>query len=114
MLILVTTGSLVDSHNSLRLDTTDDLSKLKQRLAKSAEENIASSYFKPFSRDGLVNKYRADRNRTIDLRLDKYSLGRKQTCNDLLRGVVYTDDIYEKPSLFRKPQRLEALSVKSK
>uniref|UniRef100_A0A1I7VGZ0 Kinesin-like protein n=1 Tax=Loa loa TaxID=7209 RepID=A0A1I7VGZ0_LOALO len=110
----VTTGSLVDSHNSLRLDTTDDLSKLKQRLAKSAEENIASSYFKPFSRDGLVNKYRADRNRTIDLRLDKYSLGRKQTCNDLLRGVVYTDDIYEKPSLFRKPQRLEALSVKSK
>ncbi|VIO85975.1 Uncharacterized protein BM_BM11594 [Brugia malayi] len=108
------TGSIADSHNPLRLDTTDDLSKLKQRLAKSAEENIASNYFKPFSRDGLVNKYKADRNRTIDSRLDKYLQPRKQTCNDLLKGVVYTDDIYERSSLFRKPQRLEALSVKSK
>ncbi|KAL3981516.1 Kinesin motor domain family protein [Acanthocheilonema viteae] len=110
----VSTGGLVDSHNLLRSDITDDLSKLKQRLAKSAEENIANSYFKPFSRDGLVNKYKADRNRMIDLRFDKYSSARKQTCNDLLRGVVYTDDIYDKPSIFRKPQRLEALSAKSK
>ncbi|VDO51622.1 unnamed protein product [Onchocerca flexuosa] len=60
-----------------------------------------------------MNKYKADRNRTIDSRFDKYMLPRKQ-CNDFLRGVVYTDDIYEKPSIFRKPQRLEALSVKSK
>ncbi|VDO17461.1 unnamed protein product, partial [Brugia timori] len=88
--------------------------EILQRLAKSAEENIASNYFKPFSRDGLVNKYKADRNRTIDSRLDKYLQPRKQTCNDLLKGVVYTDDIYERSSLFRKPQRLEALSVKSK
>lgn len=49
-----------------------------------------------------------------DSRLDKYSFTRKQACNDLLRGIVYTDDVYDKPSIFRKPQRLEALSVKSK
>uniref|UniRef100_A0A915PGM1 Kinesin-like protein n=1 Tax=Setaria digitata TaxID=48799 RepID=A0A915PGM1_9BILA len=109
-----TTGGLPDSQDQSHSETADDLSKLKQRLAKSAEENIANNYFKPFSRDGLVNKYKADRNRTIDSRLNKYSLPRKQVCNDLLRGILYTDDIYEKPSLFRKPQRLEALSVKSK
>lgn len=36
-----------------------------KRLAKSEEENIASSYFKQFSRNDLVNKYKADRNRAI-------------------------------------------------
>ncbi|MCP9266192.1 Osmotic avoidance abnormal protein 3 [Dirofilaria immitis] len=80
----LTVGGLADSHNPLRLDTPDESSKLKQRLAKSAEENIASNYFKPFSRD--------------DSRLEKYLLPRRQ-CHDLLSGVVYTDDIYEKPSL---------------
>lgn len=30
MLNLVTTGSLADTHNPLRMGTTDDLSKLKQ------------------------------------------------------------------------------------
>ncbi|VDN06199.1 unnamed protein product [Thelazia callipaeda] len=114
----ITMSDYVDTSNQPQLDAIDDLAKLKQRLAKSAEENIANNYFKQFSRDSFVNKYKADQNRTIghdsDSQLKNYSLPRKQTFNDLLRGVVYTDDIYEKPSLFRKPQQLKALIVRSK
>uniref|UniRef100_A0A914ZZR9 Kinesin-like protein n=2 Tax=Parascaris univalens TaxID=6257 RepID=A0A914ZZR9_PARUN len=106
---LVTSGGPVDSQSPCQ-DVSDDVSKLRQRLAKSEEENLANSYFKQFDKNSLVNKYKADRHRKIDGR-DSSLMSRKSNFDGLISGVVYTDDIYG-PSLTssRKPQRLEALA----
>ncbi|VDN59075.1 unnamed protein product [Dracunculus medinensis] len=40
-------------------------SKLKMRLEKSEEENIANNYFKQFNRNEFINKYKADRSKDL-------------------------------------------------
>ncbi|VDK55393.1 unnamed protein product [Anisakis simplex] len=101
-----------DSHGC-RFDVNDEVPKLKQRLAKSEEENIANTYFKQFNANNLVNKYKADRHRLIDNR-NGLSASNKSTLDGLFSGVVYTDDIYDNSlTQFRKPQRLQALASRS-
>ncbi|MFH4980072.1 hypothetical protein AB6A40_006781 [Gnathostoma spinigerum] len=95
-------------------EQSDDESKLRRRLAKSEEENIASNYFKQFNRHNLVHRYKEDSNRSIEnfkRKLSRFS--EKRNFDDLAKGIVYTEDLYERsPFKLRKPQRLEALTTR--
>ncbi|KAK5984425.1 hypothetical protein GCK32_010366 [Trichostrongylus colubriformis] len=87
----------------------EDSSKLRRKLAKSEEENIANSYFKPIRQSNVLNKYRGDNARNLDKK--SYFPNKATTFDNLLSGVVYSDDIYGRSQSARKPARLEALSL---
>ncbi|CAJ0918210.1 unnamed protein product, partial [Mesorhabditis belari] len=94
--------AVADYHN-------EDESKLRRRLAKSEEENLANSYFKTFNKSNVVNKYKGDMQRKIDAK--SYFPKRFHNVKEgLLTGVIYTDDVYGRSgSAGKRPTRLEAI-----
>nr|CDJ98396.1 Kinesin domain containing protein [Haemonchus contortus] len=98
------------SASFLRDTYDDDSSKLRRKLAKSEEENIANNYFKPIRQSNVLNKYRGDHARSLDVK--SYFPNKATTFDNLLSGVVYSDDIYGRSQSARKPARLESLSLK--
>ncbi|KAK6752587.1 hypothetical protein RB195_003792 [Necator americanus] len=83
----------------------DDSSRLRRKLAKSEEENIANNYFKPIRQSNVLNKYRGDHNRSYDVK--SYFPNKTATFDSLLNGIVYADDIYGRSQSAKRPARLE-------
>lgn len=98
------------SESLLRGTYDDDSSKLRRKLAKSEEENIAKNYFKPIRQVNVLNKYRDDHAKSLDVR--SYFPNKAATFDNLLSGVVYSDDIYGRSQSAKRPARLESLSLK--
>ncbi|VDO72018.1 unnamed protein product [Haemonchus placei] len=96
--------------NSNSLNFISFLDPFFQKLAKSEEENIANNYFKPIRQSNVLNKYRGDHARSLDVK--SYFPNKATTFDNLLSGVVYSDDIYGRSQSARKPARLESLSLK--
>ncbi|CAJ0580049.1 unnamed protein product, partial [Mesorhabditis spiculigera] len=87
----------------------EDESKLRKRLAKSEEENIANSYFKTFNKSSVVNKYKGDVQRKIDSR-SYFPKRFNNVPQALVSGVIYTDDLFGRSgSAGKRPARLEAI-----
>ncbi|WKY05332.1 hypothetical protein Q1695_005943 [Nippostrongylus brasiliensis] len=94
----------------LRDHNEEDSSKLRRKLARSEEENIASNYFKPIRQSNVLNKYKGDNARSLDVK--SYFPTKATSFGNLLNGVVYADDIYGRSQSARKPIRLESLPSK--
>ncbi|PIO70589.1 hypothetical protein TELCIR_07549 [Teladorsagia circumcincta] len=98
------------SASFLRDTYDDDSSKLRRKLAKSEEENIANNYFKPIRQSNVLNKYKGGNARNIGVK--SYFPNKASTFDNLLSGVVYSDDIYGRSQSARRPARLESLPLK--
>ncbi|EYB99322.1 hypothetical protein Y032_0123g1144 [Ancylostoma ceylanicum] len=101
----------INKHEGMMRDSfDDDSSKLRRKLAKSEEENIANNYFKPIRQSNVLNKYRDEHTRNFDVK--SYFPNKTATFDNLVNGVVYADDIYGRSQSARRPARLEALTLK--
>ncbi|CAD6191205.1 unnamed protein product [Caenorhabditis auriculariae] len=91
----------------LRTAYDDEGSKLRRRLARSEEENLANNYFKPVKQFNVLSKYQGDQQRNLDVK--SYFPMKSSTFDGLINGVVYTDDVFGRTQSAKRPARLESL-----
>ncbi|KRY10825.1 Osmotic avoidance abnormal protein 3 [Trichinella patagoniensis] len=83
----------IDTYNTDSDDSGEEL--LRQRFAKSEEENIAGTYFKPLRPVSVINKTREDKMRNIDQPGTYFPYKHNTTWKHLQSGILYTDDLYD-------------------
>ncbi|KRX88559.1 Osmotic avoidance abnormal protein 3 [Trichinella pseudospiralis] len=83
----------IDNYNTDSDDSGEEL--LRQRFAKSEEENIAGTYFKPLRPVSVINKTREDKMRNIDQPGTYFPYKHNTTWKHLQSGILYTDDLYD-------------------
>uniref|UniRef100_A0A8R1DVQ1 Kinesin-like protein n=3 Tax=Caenorhabditis japonica TaxID=281687 RepID=A0A8R1DVQ1_CAEJA len=85
--------------------------KLRERLAKSDSENLASNYFKPVKQVNVLNKYKSDQ-KLSSSSTKSFFPTKTPTFDGLANGVVYTDAIFERAHSAKRPARLASLNPK--
>ncbi|CAI4228094.1 unnamed protein product [Auanema sp. JU1783] len=87
----------------------DEGSKLRTRLNKSEAEDLANNYFKPVKQTNIVNKYK-EQHRNMASDVKSYFPRKASTFENLVNGVVYSEDIYERSQSAKRPARLDAIT----
>uniref|UniRef100_A0A1I8BLX7 Kinesin-like protein n=1 Tax=Meloidogyne hapla TaxID=6305 RepID=A0A1I8BLX7_MELHA len=117
--------SLASKYSSSPIEDAE--SKLKKRLDESMDNDFVQKFFKPITRQNILDKYNPEKHKIIEI----FSLAEQRKKQMLVNGIVYADEIYDQSqrhknggtsqnnvganrpiSAARKlPQRLEALNV---